>query len=526
MTSSLLLRSLLPFAASIGLVCANPSKIVDSRFLKVPSSPPAGRQIVDANYQSYSIEFSYMHDYAGNDTHPNEFSLRMLKNLEKISGAYPIMRIGGSTSNRAIYDANQKEAVIPTFDRPTDDQPSRLTIGPSWMESFHQWGKDIKYIYGLSFYDQNSSFIDGRDGIDETAIQAKVAYDSLGDQLYAFEIGNEMNLWQCTIDRPCDWTIDSYVSQWNDYANAVQAAIGNYENIFQGCVFTSLAGISYNTTPSWSVEDAVNAGMNSTKSKTIADHQYLGMSQMGCPGRGPVPTIEGNVLNRTQIHRLLYEHERIGNVTKDTGMKYVLGETNAIGCQGAPGISDVFAEALWSVDYILYLATLNIERVHFHMGTQYRYSPWQPIDYLNTTAQVKPLYYGNMMTSKIFAGGNKQVDLLLNETTLAAYTIYDAGEGRKRNCARPESVVVANMAMWNSTQLAHHRPYTKVQLPKEFKHGKVRRLTSPGVETSKHITFAGQWVDNKGYIRGREETEKLHGGSVLVGAGEAVLVSM
>jgi len=36
--------------------------------LSVPSRPPAGRQVVDANYQSYSIEFSYMQDFAGNNT--------------------------------------------------------------------------------------------------------------------------------------------------------------------------------------------------------------------------------------------------------------------------------------------------------------------------------------------------------------------------------------------------------------------------------------------------------------------------
>lgn len=34
--------------------------------LEVPNSAPEGRQIVDASFQSYSIEFSYMLDFAGN----------------------------------------------------------------------------------------------------------------------------------------------------------------------------------------------------------------------------------------------------------------------------------------------------------------------------------------------------------------------------------------------------------------------------------------------------------------------------
>lgn len=35
--------------------------------LQVPSSAPEGRQIVDSSFQSYSIEFSYMLDFAGNE---------------------------------------------------------------------------------------------------------------------------------------------------------------------------------------------------------------------------------------------------------------------------------------------------------------------------------------------------------------------------------------------------------------------------------------------------------------------------
>jgi len=34
--------------------------------IALPSSAPAGRQVIDAAFQGYSIEFSYMVDYAGN----------------------------------------------------------------------------------------------------------------------------------------------------------------------------------------------------------------------------------------------------------------------------------------------------------------------------------------------------------------------------------------------------------------------------------------------------------------------------
>lgn len=36
--------------------------------LTAPSSPPSDRQAIDASFQSYSIEFNYMLDYAGNNS--------------------------------------------------------------------------------------------------------------------------------------------------------------------------------------------------------------------------------------------------------------------------------------------------------------------------------------------------------------------------------------------------------------------------------------------------------------------------
>lgn len=236
-----------------------------------------------------------------------------------------------------------------------------------------------------------------------------------------------------------------------------------------------------------------------------------------------IPTIEANLLNHEHITSVLYYHDYLGNATAGSGIPYVLGETNSISCQGAPGISDVFAEALWSVDYVLYLASLRVARVYFHGGTRFYYSAWQPVAWNGTAAHVKPLYYGNWFTGKALAGGDKMVAVLANETTFTAYGVYDDATSTTAALA---SVVVANLAMWNSTQPAAERPYISVQLPTLLAEGKVRRLTSPGVEIAANITFAGQWVDEGGNLRGTEVVESVQNGVVSVGAGEAVLISV
>lgn len=211
-------------------------------------------------------------------------------------------------------------------------------------------------------------------------------------------------------------------------------------------------------------------------------------------------------------------------------------------------MSDVFASALWAVDYVLYVASLQVSRLYFHMGTAYRYSPWQPITVNGTAPFAKPLYYGNLLTASALSGGNKQVQVLLNETSLTAYAVFDAGSNgstalsAQSTAARQPtltSLVVLNLNIYNST-FTTPRPYTNFDFTLPTRAGnvssassdiQVHRLTAPGIEVANNVTFAGQHVDNNsGEITGEkivEEVEDLGDSKirVKVGDGEAVLIT-
>lgn len=165
------------------------------------------------------------------------------------------------------------------------------------------------------------------------------------------------------------------------------------------------------------------------------------------------------------------------------------------------------------------------------MGTPYRYSAWQPIDINSTTAHPKALYYGNLFTSTALAGGGKQVEILVNETSFTAYGIYSAVEGDHNSTAKLKELVLVNLNIWNSTQPAGDRPYTAVKLPLDSlglkaQTATVRRLTAPGAETASNITWAGKSVGMDGTITGKEIVEGVGDeNTVLIGASEAVLVS-
>ncbi|KIM94392.1 glycoside hydrolase family 79 protein [Oidiodendron maius Zn] len=505
--------SLVPLAAST--VPFRPN-ITNTIKLSPPTTPSHGRQVVDAAYQSFSIEFSYMADYGGNDTNPNLFSRQVVQNLYDISGEYPIFRVGGSTQNSAVYYPNQTEAIIDPFNSVASDQPSKSMLGPAWMQSFQQFPRGTKYIYGLNFFNPaNETLFNVGNGLSQCVLEANAAYTALGDSLYAFEIGNEVDGWPGGSRRPANWTIQSYVNQWNQYATAISRNLTGKDAIrlFQGCAFEAprkIGNITY-----WNVQNAELDGMLRDKAKTVSDHEYMGAN---CDYKGVGPTIETTLFNRENMLSRVRYHDYLGNVTANSGIKYVIGETNSISCQGAFNISDVMASAIWAVDYVMYLSSLKVSRVHFHMGTRYRYSPWQPIFYNDTDAHVKPLYYGNLFNAEVFAGGNKQTEVLVNETNFSAYSVYKSGV--------LESIVAVNLNMWNSTFDPSQRPYTALTLPRGWDQAKISRLTNPGVDIADNITLAGQYVNENARIVGYKTYDKIFAGTALVGAGEAVLIRL
>lgn len=64
--------SLIPLAVSDQSAKPNVTREIN---ISPPASPRPGKQIVDAAYQSFSIEFSFMADYAGNDTYVQSYIL-------------------------------------------------------------------------------------------------------------------------------------------------------------------------------------------------------------------------------------------------------------------------------------------------------------------------------------------------------------------------------------------------------------------------------------------------------------------
>lgn len=64
--------------------------------MTVPA-PQQNAPTVPNDLQAFSIEFAYFPDYAGNKSHPNEFSKNLLENFKSITGVHPVVRVGGTS---------------------------------------------------------------------------------------------------------------------------------------------------------------------------------------------------------------------------------------------------------------------------------------------------------------------------------------------------------------------------------------------------------------------------------------------
>jgi hypothetical protein len=317
------------------------------------------------------------------------------------------------------------------------------------------------------------------------------------------------------------WNISRYVSEWLTRTTAISQQIASLPRpIFQAAAFVYPGSVTPDF--SWTASAALDLGVASTGlAKTLCIHQYFGAA---C--RPVKPTLLGSIFNRTVLAEYMAYHKTSAAASEARGLKYVIGETNSIACQGLAGLSDVFASSLWSVDYALYAASVGVSKIFWHMGTGYRYAAWQAIQNGTTAPGPRPLFYGNWLLAEALSGGNKQVVPLLSTDKLAGYAIYQAGNPHKR--PNLKHIALVNLNVFNATATpGAARSQIDFQLPVERSGNKaaVRRLTAAGVEAREGVTFGGQSVGLGGDIGGPKIVEKVRNGVVTVKASEAVLIS-
>lgn len=219
-----------------------------------------------------------------------------------------------------------------------------------------------KVIYGINLKTNTPA-----NAADEAQVAAKV----LGEDLVAFEIGNEPNVYFKT------WP--EYEAAFNSFADAIRAKV-------PGAVFD---GPGEANKTAWA--DSFARSQKDRGAKILSTHQYIARNtEASIPGM-----LASNASGRLPTASAAMEKAWSANGIP----QWRVTEANNYYHGGAAGVSDVQAAALWSLDYMAGVASRQGAGINFHGGTSTQFPlHYSPIKFsgLNPVG-VQGVYYGELL---------------------------------------------------------------------------------------------------------------------------------
>jgi hypothetical protein len=274
-----------------------------------------------------------------------------LVNAFKAISPNGVLRLGGNTSEFEYWK--------PTPDSPEPPHPqTRIVEGepkpnyyPVTAESIRNLNAFLdacgwKCIYGIGM---------GTNAPDRAAAEAEYVAKTLGPKLQYFQIGNEADLFSSHLRDPKTWGVKPYLDEWLAIARAVQKSV-------PGARF-GMPDVASRIDWLTQIADAWPSIADKPNVITLSHHHYF-----GGPATNPAVNIP-NLLGPANMARV----QKTADLANAAGAKMRvpvrMTEGNTCYRGGKPGVSDVFAAALWSANYSLLLAANRYTGVNLHGGT-------------------------------------------------------------------------------------------------------------------------------------------------------------
>jgi hypothetical protein len=453
--------------------------------LSIHPDRPAGR--IPARYAGLSYESSQLAE-------PEFFSPRnreLVALFRRLSDR-GVLRLGGNSSEFTWWKASP-EAVAPPLKRPegrleANWMPHELAaITPQAIDDLAGFLDETgwKLIYGLNL---------GTGTPERAAEEAAWVARVIGPRLEYFQIGNEPDLYPRANNglRPPSWGFDDYLAEWMRFTQAIRARV-------PGAVF---AGPDVASDSDWIARFASQAGGSVA---ALTGHYYAAgppddprvtIARLLGPDPGPASKVA-----------------RIARISAEAHLPFRMAEGNSCYRGGKPGMSDTFASALWSADYMLMTAQAGYAGVNFHGGggRQIRaalggHFPgealakkpgagragafYTPIaGSLDEGFAPRPIFYGILLANQ-FAG-----------TTPVAADFDPKGVNATAYAARTDTGI--RVAVLNKDAARDLR----VTIDPQAKAGLARvwRLSAPALDATEGVTLAGRAIMSDGSWSPQEE---------------------
>ena len=280
-------------------------------------------------------------------------------------GKHGVIRVGGNTSDYAVYQA-MGQALSSPEGKAGSVVNDAVLLDLGTLLDATGW----KLIWGLNL---------GNGTIENAALEARAVVAPAGKSLLAFEIGNEPDLFPSHPPRheghrPPGYGYDDYIREYRQYHDALRKAIPN----------TPFAGPDAADATDWVVRFAAEEGQDI---KLLTHHYYR-------EGENPTSTIDKLLNTDPKLGPIL---TKLRTASESSGVPYRICETNSFSGGGRPGVSDTFASALWVLDFMFTLASAGCAGVNMETGVNQRgfISSYSPIgDDEKWHYWAAPEYYG------------------------------------------------------------------------------------------------------------------------------------
>jgi hypothetical protein len=265
--------------------------------------------------------------------------------------AHGVLRLGGNTSEFGYWK--------PTPDSPEPVHPQiREVVGepkaqyyPVSAEAVRNLAAFLKAtgwtcLYGIGM---------GTNTPERAAEEAAFVATTLGASLQYFQIGNEVDMFSHHLRDPKTWSSKTYLDEWLAMARAITARVPDAR--------FGLPDVAANVDWLPQIAELWPSIQNPPHVTTISHHHYF-----GGPATNPEVNIP-NLLKPETMQRVQRTADKATGAAAKMNVRVRMTEGNTCYRGGKPGVSDVFAAALWSANYSLLLASNNYSGINLHGGT-------------------------------------------------------------------------------------------------------------------------------------------------------------
>ena len=262
-----------------------------------------------------------------------------------------VLRLGGNTSEfgwwKPTPDSHEPEHPH-TREVTGEPKASYYAVTPDAIRNLATFLEATGWtcLYGINM---------GTNTPARAADEAEFVAKTLDSRLQYFQIGNEVNLFGRHLRDPKTWSAQAYLAEWLTLARAISVRV-------PGARF-GMPDVTDDISWLPLIANAWSSVENRPRVTRLTHHYYF-----GGPPSNPDVNIP-NLLKASSMVKVQGMADTAAAAAAKMGIRARMTEGNTCYRGGKPGVSDVFAAALWSADYSLLLATNKYSGINLHGGT-------------------------------------------------------------------------------------------------------------------------------------------------------------